>query len=260
MLISDRHNGIFNAVETIFPDAAHGICAYHLAQNLKRFCKQRDDVMWLYYRATYAYRIEEFDHLMGELKETCRKVYDELMAVGVEKFSRVHSPRNRTSFMTTNIAESMNSCLLAVRKLPITAMAKCNRDLLQRWFYDRRTNAGEMSTYLTTLADEHIKDLTDTANKSEIHPIHFNKFKVDDKWIPRTVDLDNVFCSCRQWDLDELPCSHAMAVARYASRCFNSVHFFVVVYFTNFNLCLLLCYGLGSKVGQSTQWLLSYTQ
>ena len=86
MLISDRHNGIFNAVETIFPDAAHGICAYHLAQNLKRFCKQRDDVMWLYYRATYAYHIEEFDRLMGELKETCRKVYDELMAVGVEKF------------------------------------------------------------------------------------------------------------------------------------------------------------------------------
>ncbi|KAK0579803.1 hypothetical protein LWI29_031651 [Acer saccharum] len=43
MLVSDRHNGIFNAMEAIFPDAAHGICVYHLAQNLKRFCKQRDD-------------------------------------------------------------------------------------------------------------------------------------------------------------------------------------------------------------------------
>ncbi|KAK3212265.1 hypothetical protein Dsin_016971 [Dipteronia sinensis] len=48
MLVSDRHNGIFNAMEAIFPDASHGICAYHLAQNLKRFCKQRDDVIWLY--------------------------------------------------------------------------------------------------------------------------------------------------------------------------------------------------------------------
>ncbi|KAK3221895.1 hypothetical protein Dsin_008920 [Dipteronia sinensis] len=54
MLVSDRHNGIFNAIEAIFPYAAHGIFAYYLAQNLKRFCKQMDDVIWLYYRATYA--------------------------------------------------------------------------------------------------------------------------------------------------------------------------------------------------------------
>ncbi|KAK0587691.1 hypothetical protein LWI29_026945 [Acer saccharum] len=64
MLVSDRHNGIFNAMEAIFPDAAHGVCAFHLAQNLKRFCKQRNDVIWLYYRATYAYRIEDFNRAM----------------------------------------------------------------------------------------------------------------------------------------------------------------------------------------------------
>ncbi|KAK1552466.1 hypothetical protein Q3G72_017542 [Acer saccharum] len=51
-------------MEAIFPDASHGICVYHLAQNLKRFCKQRDDVMWLYYCAAYAYRIEDFDCFM----------------------------------------------------------------------------------------------------------------------------------------------------------------------------------------------------
>ncbi|KAK3218624.1 hypothetical protein Dsin_012594 [Dipteronia sinensis] len=95
MLVSDRHTGIFNATEAIFPDAAHGICAYHLAQNLKRFCKQWDDVIWLYYRATYAYRIEEFDRVMNESKETYRKVYNELLGAGVEKFSLVHSPRKR---------------------------------------------------------------------------------------------------------------------------------------------------------------------
>ncbi|KAK0575686.1 hypothetical protein LWI29_005181 [Acer saccharum] len=73
MLVSDFHNVIFNAMEAIFPGAAHGVCAYHLVQNLKRFCKQRNDVIWLYYRATYAYRIEDFDRAMGELKETYRK-------------------------------------------------------------------------------------------------------------------------------------------------------------------------------------------
>ncbi|KAK3193817.1 hypothetical protein Dsin_025127 [Dipteronia sinensis] len=113
MLVSDLHNGIFNAMEAIFLDVAHGIYAHHLVQNLKRFYKQRDGVIWLYYRATYAYRIEEFDRVMSELKETYCKVYDELLAVGVKKFSRVHSSRKRYFLMTTIIA-SMNSCLLAV--------------------------------------------------------------------------------------------------------------------------------------------------
>ncbi|KAK3193816.1 hypothetical protein Dsin_025126 [Dipteronia sinensis] len=94
-------------------------------------------------------------------------------------------------------------------------MAEFIRDLLQRWFYNRRTNTREMSIYLTTFADEHIKDKTETAHQCEIHPIHFSTFKVDDKWKETTVDLDERSCSCRQWDLDELPYSHAMPVARF---------------------------------------------
>ncbi|KAK2659470.1 hypothetical protein Ddye_006003 [Dipteronia dyeriana] len=73
MLVSDRRNGIFNAMEAIFPNAAHGIYAYHLAQNLKKYCKQRNDVISLYYRATYAYHIEDFDSIIDELKETYHK-------------------------------------------------------------------------------------------------------------------------------------------------------------------------------------------
>ncbi|KAK2637342.1 hypothetical protein Ddye_032134 [Dipteronia dyeriana] len=106
-------------------------------------------------------------------------------------------------------------------------------------FYDRRTNAHEMSTYLTTFADEHIKDKTDTTQRCEIHPIHFNKFKVDDKWKEITVDFNEHSCSCHEWDLDDLSCSHAIAVARYASQSFNYVHLSVVVDFTNLNFCLL---------------------
>ncbi|KAK3188944.1 hypothetical protein Dsin_028505 [Dipteronia sinensis] len=118
MLVSDRDNVISNAMKSIFLNVAHGICAYHLAQNLKRFCKQRDDVIWLYYRAMYVYCIKEFDRAMAELKETY-----------------------------------------------------C---------------------------------------------------KVDDKWKETTVDLDKRSCLCRQWDLDKLSCSHAMAVARFKGVSINA--------------------------------------
>ncbi|KAK0604690.1 hypothetical protein LWI29_018281 [Acer saccharum] len=79
MFVSDRHAGIFAGMEAIFHDAAHGVCAYHLSQNLKKFCRQWDDVIKLYFRATYLYRVEEFNCEMAELKATHRKVYDELL-------------------------------------------------------------------------------------------------------------------------------------------------------------------------------------
>ncbi|KAK2655419.1 hypothetical protein Ddye_008471 [Dipteronia dyeriana] len=160
---------------------------------------------------------------MAELKETYRKVYDELQGVGIKMFSRSHCLRKRYFFMITNIVESMNSCLVAFQKLPITKMAECIRDLLQRWFYDRQTNEREMSTYLTAFTEGHIKDRTDTAQRCEIHLFHFNKFKVDDKWKATTINLDDRSCSCRKWDLDDLSCSHAMEVARFKGMLINSL-------------------------------------
>ncbi|KAK3193385.1 hypothetical protein Dsin_024695 [Dipteronia sinensis] len=179
----DQYNGIFNAMEAIFPYAAHGICAYSLAQNLKRFCKQRDDVIWLYYSATYAYHIEEFDRAMAELKETYRKVYDELLGAGVEKFSRVHSPRKWYFLMTTNIAESMNSCLLAVRKLPITAMAEFIRDLSQsQWDLDELLCSHAMA--VTSVSWPRFKGVSINTLASEFYTTRFLKHAYEMGVIP----------------------------------------------------------------------------
>ncbi|KAK2645944.1 hypothetical protein Ddye_021139 [Dipteronia dyeriana] len=53
---------------------------------------------------------------------------------------------------------------------------------------------------------EHIKYRIETTHRCEIHPIHFNTFKVDDKWKETAIDLAEHSCSYRQWDLDELSC------------------------------------------------------
>ncbi|KAK3188951.1 hypothetical protein Dsin_028512 [Dipteronia sinensis] len=123
MIVSDRHRCISNGMRAKFADATHGVCAYHLAKNLKQHCWKQGDVINLFYRATYVYRVEEFHCLMAELKAMHPKVYDELLEVGIQKFSRVHSLRKRYHMMTTNIADSMNSCLLAIWKLPIISIA-----------------------------------------------------------------------------------------------------------------------------------------
>ncbi|KAK3198329.1 hypothetical protein Dsin_021744 [Dipteronia sinensis] len=56
MIVSDWHTGISNGMRAIFSNGAHGVCAYHLAKNLKQHCRKRGDVIYHYYRAAYAFK------------------------------------------------------------------------------------------------------------------------------------------------------------------------------------------------------------
>ncbi|KAK2645358.1 hypothetical protein Ddye_020553 [Dipteronia dyeriana] len=47
----------------------------------------------------------------------------------------------------------------------------------------------------------------------QIHPTDFNRFKVEDQWNEAIVDMEHSSCSCREWDLDDLSCIHAIAAA-----------------------------------------------
>ncbi|KAK3225663.1 hypothetical protein Dsin_005525 [Dipteronia sinensis] len=179
MIVSDWDTGISNGMRAIFPNGAHGICAYHLAKNLKQHCRKRGDVIYHYYCAAYTYHVEEFDRLMAELKSIYPNVYDELVEVGIQKFSSVHSPR--------------------------------------------KSNARETPTFLTNVADQHIKERVLALQRCEIHPIDFDRFKVEDQWKEAIIDLEQRSCSCREWDLDELLCIHAMTVQTFKGMPINAL-------------------------------------
>ncbi|KAK0596669.1 hypothetical protein LWI29_017891 [Acer saccharum] len=83
LIVSDQHTGISNGMRAIFPNSAYVICAYHLANNLKQHCRKRGDVIYQYYHAAYANRVEKFNRVMAELKSIHPKVYDELLEVGI---------------------------------------------------------------------------------------------------------------------------------------------------------------------------------
>ncbi|KAK2662493.1 hypothetical protein Ddye_001067 [Dipteronia dyeriana] len=60
--------------------------------------------------------------------------------------------------MTTNIAEVLNNCIHMARRLPITASMEFLRDMLQRWFNDRREQTGKNRTYLGKATVGHCKE------------------------------------------------------------------------------------------------------
>ena len=107
VVVSDRHGGIEKTVQKLFPHASHGVCTYHLGQNLKTKFKNVV-VHKLFHDVAHAYRMSNFDTIFDQLKIISPRVAKYLVDVGVDRWPRSHSNGKRYNIMTTEIVECMN--------------------------------------------------------------------------------------------------------------------------------------------------------
>ncbi|XP_075111998.1 uncharacterized protein LOC142182037 [Nicotiana tabacum] len=99
--------------------------------------------------------------------------------------------------MTSNIAESLNAVIKYARELPIIELLEYMRTLLESWINEKLSKAKGTFTYL---GKKYNKDLEDNRTLSQ-------KMRV---------------CSCRQFQLDELPCAHTLASLRHMNESYES--------------------------------------
>ncbi|KAL5549331.1 hypothetical protein UlMin_004562 [Ulmus minor] len=114
-----------------------------------------------------------------------------LQEVGYERWSRAYSEGRQYNIMTTNILECINAILVMECELSVTALAEEIRSLVQRWHYERHT---------------------------ELDPANDTMYTILDGDKNRVVDLQARTCSCRRFQLEQLPCAHAMIVIRHSKR------------------------------------------
>ncbi|XP_069154487.1 uncharacterized protein [Solanum lycopersicum] len=130
-----------------------------------------------------AYRKEDFDKLMAKVCRIDHRVKEYLEDAGCEKWSRVHATVNRGRMMSSNIAECINGCLVEARQLTILEFLEEVRIL----FGSRHCKNREVASYTKdTLGRKFEELLIINAAKSS-------------KW---------------RFQLDEIPCSHAIAVLK----------------------------------------------
>ncbi|GJW86260.1 transposase, MuDR, MULE transposase domain protein [Tanacetum coccineum] len=138
-IISDRHAAIIQACGTVFDNSFHGFCDRHLMMNCNLKGKKLRGIFW---KACKAYTTEDFDKAISELRghrpEVVRKLEEKVFLLGFEKWSRAYCPRNRYNYMTSNSVESINSLTRNVRRVPITMLVEYCRELLQRWYCEKR--------------------------------------------------------------------------------------------------------------------------
>ncbi|KAK2655793.1 hypothetical protein Ddye_008845 [Dipteronia dyeriana] len=141
---------------------------------------------------------------MDEIKKIHQGTYDTLMSIRPERWSRSQCPGRRYQTMTTNITEVLNNCIQKARRLRITAVMEFLRDMVQRWFNDRREQAGKNPTYLGKAAVGHFKERNEWLLTYNVYPIELTRYLVNDGKHDRLVNIEHRTCTFHNWDLDQL--------------------------------------------------------
>ncbi|GJT51679.1 transposase, MuDR, MULE transposase domain protein [Tanacetum coccineum] len=211
-IISDRHYAITLACNTVFPNSFHGYCCRHLMMNCGM---QSDKFKELYWKTCKAYTPEDFEKLMSDIHALRPDAHQKLVDVGIEKWSRAKCPANRYNYMTSNSVESINALTKDVRKIPITSLMDWFRDLLQKWYYERRQKYEDApDDELTPWATAKIKYRSlKSSNWSVKGILQYKIYEVQDNHRIHVVYLDKAECTRRRWQLSGLP-GHICAVAR----------------------------------------------
>ncbi|KAH6819810.1 hypothetical protein C2S53_007317 [Perilla frutescens var. hirtella] len=210
LIISDQHQSIKKAVHAVFPRAMHGLCYYHLKNKMT---KRGKHVTTLFQEAAYAYRKDTFQESMSSLEQVCPNAYQKLCNIGLVHWSRSHCPVRRYGFMTSNAAESLNARLLWMRRLPVCSLFEMFRSIIGQWFIERRVAAQGLNHVLIDGIALKLSGNIDKGRSYTVRPTTLaTLWKIEVGREVYMVDLQNRTCYCREFELDLIPCAHAIAV------------------------------------------------
>ncbi|XP_075088185.1 uncharacterized protein LOC142170229 [Nicotiana tabacum] len=167
---------------------------------------------------TRSYTMDEFNERMLKIEEVDLRVNSYLY----HRWSRVHATVNRTFTMTSNIAESLNAVTKDARELPIFDLFEYMRTLLERWTKEKLSKAKGTFTYLGHKYNKELEDNSTLSQKLRVRASTDHIHTVLDGVKRYIVCLENKKCSCGQFQLDELPCAHALAALRHRNETYEN--------------------------------------
>ncbi|XP_015168895.1 uncharacterized protein [Solanum tuberosum] len=226
-------------VSIVFPSAHYSCCMRHLGENIRNNFHNAS-VVYHFYKAAKTYNIDVFSDHFNRIKDLVPQATTHLERVGFHRWSRAFFPGNsffiataalisapaekyatiaiktiqQYNIMTTNIAESVNSMFLDERKYLITGLFDAINRRFAEKFHERRMKFINAPTIFVPLIEKDIAKDINLENKLLVHQTANYKYIVTSHNEVATVDLLAKSCTCKVFDIDKVPCPHAMAALR----------------------------------------------
>lgn len=221
--VADFQNGLKKTLAEVFDKCYHGYCLRHLAEKLNRDLKgqfsheARRFMVNDFYAAAYAPRLEGFQRSVENIKGISPEAYNWVIQSEPERWANAFFGGARYNHMTSNFGQQFYSWVSEAHELPITQMIDALRGKIMESIYTRRVESNQWMTKLTPSKEENLQKETSMARSLQVLLSHGSTFEVRGESVD-IVDTDHWDCSCKGWQLNGLPCCHAIAVFQCIGR------------------------------------------
>lgn len=165
-------------------------------------------------KAARSFRLEDFYTSFNEIKSIDPSCAEYLLEIGLDHWARAQFPGKRYNVMTSNLAESWNGVLREARELPVIRLVEVIRTKLMTWFASRREAANKNKGNLSKKVLGIVTKNFDNSGGYEVLEIAEKEFEVRQKEGGGFhVNLANMTCTCFEFQMLAMPCSHAIAAA-----------------------------------------------
>ncbi|GAA0155480.1 hypothetical protein LIER_13196 [Lithospermum erythrorhizon] len=187
--ISDKQKGLTNAIQYHVEEAEHRHCLRHLHNNFSREFKGLAFKKMMY-AIGKASRIVDWQKHMNDIQRLDANAHLWLSGMPAKRWSRSHFRCTvKCDVFLNNLCETFNKRILVARGKPIISLLEDIRQYINERIRKQRAACH---------------------NGNEIEVYHANGEK-------QVVDMKNKTCTCRKWQLTEIPCCHAVKGCKY--RC-----------------------------------------
>ncbi|XP_009621219.1 uncharacterized protein [Nicotiana tomentosiformis] len=222
-VVSDQNESILNATSTVYTGMLHYICMWHIWTNVRsKFKKDHLKLSELYFVTAQSYILDKFNERMSQIEEIDTRVKAYLYDIGYHRSFWVLATANKTWTMTSNISKSLNAVTKDARELPVVKLLEYMRTLLKRWTNEKLLKVNGTFTYLGKKYNKELEDNMTLSQKMRVRAYTNHIHTVIDGVKLFIVCLQNKRCSCGQFQLDELPCAHALAALRHMNESYEN--------------------------------------
>lgn len=225
--LSHGQKTIADAVKRKFPGSFHAICLRYLTESLGReFRNSR--LVQLLWRSAYSTSILGFKEKLAEIQEVSPEAAKWIQEHPPNQWALVHFEGKRYGHLSSNIDE-FNHWVFEARELPIIQVIEHIHNKLMSEFEARRAESNTWFSFLAPSAEKQLVEAINHASTYQVLRSDEVEFEVISTERSDIVNIGTHSCSCRDWQLYGIPCSHA-AAALISSR--KDVNAFTEKYFT----------------------------
>ncbi|KAK6159172.1 hypothetical protein DH2020_006486 [Rehmannia glutinosa] len=219
--------GVGDAVKRKFASSCHYICMKHLSESIVREFKN-PRLVQLLWKAAYATTSIGFKEKMVEIEEISSEAAKWLQQYPPSCWALIYSEGTRYGHLSSNV-EEFNQWIIESRELPIIQVIEQIHTKLMAEFEERRAKSKLWFSILAPSPDKHMIEAMNHASTYQVLQSDEVEFEIISAERSDIVNIKNHSCSCRDWQLYGLPCSHAVAalisskkdVYAFTEKCFT---------------------------------------